>query len=113
LKVPFARPCRFYENLKDRHLPQIGTIGARICPRLRCASLVARALDARNGAAIAPTPRRRHARERIVHHATDRSPFNSPFTILCEWTRALMQILRLGTRKYHRPACLSVRLSGV
>jgi hypothetical protein len=59
-----------------------------------------------------PSPGR-PTRERIVHHSTDRSPFNRPFTIPYEWTQADVQILGFGTPKYRRPTCLSVRLSGV
>jgi len=80
LKVPFARPCRFYENLKDRHLPKIGTIGARIV----------RDCDAhpssreRSMQETVPAIARRHAgatrvnasftMQRIVHHSTRHSP---------------------------------------
>jgi hypothetical protein len=114
LKARFARPCDFYENLRERHLPKIGTISARLAIRER---------GCRRGASCTLSHEKMrdgrcamcgsHVRERIVHHATDRSPCNPPFTILCEWTRALMRILPLATRKYRCPACLSVRLSGV
>jgi hypothetical protein len=71
------------------------------------------AIDNQEKRGAAPAPCGCRTRERIVHHATDRSPFNPPFTILREWRRALRQIPRIAARKYRRPACLSVRLSGV
>jgi len=47
LKAPFARPRQFYENLKERHLPKIRTVGAATPPRpdalpQRLASMCAR-----------------------------------------------------------------------
>jgi hypothetical protein len=108
LKARFARPRRFYENLKQPHLPKMRTIGA---PRRKLARLQRRT----NGDRQRVTDR--HAayrvRQRAVHHATDDSPFNPPFTILREWRAAPARIARFCGRKYRRPACLSVRLSGV
>jgi len=53
LKTPFAEPRAFDANLNYRHLRKIRTIGR------------------------AP----RTTRQPGVHHATDRSPFNPPFTM--------------------------------
>jgi hypothetical protein len=57
--------------------------------------------------------RRFPVRQRIVHHATHRSPFNLPFTIPREWPRRDTRSVRLVGPNYQRAACLSVRLSGV
>jgi hypothetical protein len=60
LKTRFAPPREFEENLNYRHLHKIRTIGRAF----------------------------RIARQPRVHHATDRSPFNPPFTMPDDETRA-------------------------
>jgi hypothetical protein len=114
LKVPFAGPRHFYENLKQRPLPKIRTIDARRGARAATASRkVCEAVDLTQSRPDWSVVRRCRTHERIVHHATDRSPFNRRFTIPREWIAGRAQIRWFGTRKYRCPTCLSVRLSGV
>jgi hypothetical protein len=114
LKVPFARPCCFYENLKERHLPKIGTIGARVARRDCDAHPSLRESATQQiSAAIGP----RHAgaarvnasftMQRIVHHSTRRSPCRA------NGYRGRAQLAPIVSAEYRCGACLSVRLSGV
>jgi hypothetical protein len=69
-------------------------------------------------ASVAPDERgdfdpSRGPRQRVVHHATDRSPFNPSFTMPREWASRRVQFASILSAEYRCDACLSVRLSGV
>jgi hypothetical protein len=88
LKTRFARLRHFYENLKERHLHKIRTIGARprgAGMRRRCDRDVANGTARRPDVDAVGRPGRRDDAvvnaaftiQRIVHHATGRSPFRT------------------------------------
>jgi hypothetical protein len=88
LKTRFARPRHFYENLKERHLHKMRTIDAR--PRgagtrgqsyRDVATATARWPHVepvgRQGRRDAAVVNAAFTMQRIVHHATGRSPFRT------------------------------------
>jgi hypothetical protein len=75
LKARFAGPRRFYENLKEPHLPKMRTIGA---PNRACGAPVQ---DKRRPASCHGIGTPRGARvnvpftmQRMIHHSTRHSP---------------------------------------